>query len=204
MRTHMRTHIRTRRSSEHWGYVVGLGLPLCLLYVVMVPAFVYRILSSPDNLAKVASAHANTRDVCRAHVHMSRTHVTYMCILTRHTQVSTLTCRCLKYKTALCPFKRPAEQGWLAKRKTANKQTLTKSKNTNIRMPVKMPLLPPHIQMHPPQPKAKQKKSHPSFLQRLTARPKISSKTFPFSFWAITRKLIFGRLSCLGERPHSR
>ena len=66
-------YMYTRRSSEHWAYVVGLGLPLCVLYVVMVPAFVYRILSSPDNLAKVASAHANTRDVFAAHVHMSRT-----------------------------------------------------------------------------------------------------------------------------------
>ena len=52
----------TRRSSDHWAYVVGLGMPLFALYVVMVPAFVYRILSSPANLTKVA--HASTVCVC--------------------------------------------------------------------------------------------------------------------------------------------
>jgi hypothetical protein len=48
-------------TTTHAGYIVGLGLPLLLLYVIGVPAAVFRILSKPDNQAKIQRIIAATR-----------------------------------------------------------------------------------------------------------------------------------------------
>lgn len=48
-------------TTTHAGNIVGLGLPLLLLYVIGVPAAVFRILSKPDNQANIQRTIAATR-----------------------------------------------------------------------------------------------------------------------------------------------
>ena len=80
-------------------YICVLGVPLCLLYVVLVPVYVYRLLSKPDNLLKVRFvSHTPHRRFVFEPSSLAR-NPEHMCLSTLF--------RCIEFKTRLLPLAPP-------------------------------------------------------------------------------------------------